>query len=68
MGECSFYVVYGLARYYLVEGPGHDNTGPETGHHQHDHAVKDGHGGEDGHRNKPEPEEYVDLLVDDVER
>ena len=52
---------------HLVQGPGLDDGGPEPGGEQQHHAVQDRHGGEESHRQEPEPEEHVDLLVDDVE-
>jgi hypothetical protein len=41
---------------------------PELRHEEHDHAVDERQSGDDGHDHQPEPDEDVDLLVDDVER
>ena len=52
----------------LVQGPGHDDVDPQPRDHDHQHPVEDGRRGEQGHEDEPEPQEDVDLLVDDVER
>ena len=52
---------------HLVQGPGHDSIGSEAGHQQHEHPVEDGQGREQSHSYKPEPEEHIDLLIDDVQ-
>ena len=52
----------------LVQGPRHDGVDPEAGDQEHHHPVEDGQGREQGQGHEPEPEEDVDLLVDDVER
>jgi hypothetical protein len=51
----------------LVQSPGHDDTDPEAGDHEDNHSVENRDGREDGNANKPEPKEYIDLLVDNVE-
>ena len=51
----------------LVESPGHDGVHSERGDEHHHHPVEDSSGGEESHEHEPEPEEDVDLLVDDVE-
>ena len=51
----------------LIERPGHDDTDSEAGDHEDNQSVEDWDRGEDGNANKPEPEEDIDLLVDDVE-
>ena len=51
----------------LVESPGHDDTDPEAGDHEDNQSVENRDGREDGDSNKPEPEEHVDFLIDDVE-
>ena len=40
---------------------------PEAGDHEDDGAVDDGEGGHDGHADKPEPQEHIDFLVDDIQ-
>ena len=47
--------------------PGHDGIDTEPRHEEHHHPVEDGHGGEHGHEDEPEPEEDIYLLVDYVE-
>ena len=51
----------------LIERPGHDDTDSEAGDHEDNQSVEDWDRGEDGNADKPEPEEDIDLLVDDVE-
>ena len=41
---------------------------PETGDGDDDQSGEDLDGGDDGHDDEPEPQEHVDLLIDDVER
>ena len=41
---------------------------PETGDGDDDQSGEDLDGGDDGHDDEPEPQEDVDLLIDDVER
>ena len=53
---------------HLVQGPRHDGVDPEAGDQEHHHPVEDGQGREQGQGHEPEPEEDVDLLVDDVQR
>ena len=52
---------------HLVETATHDDGDPHAGNQEDDDPVQDSQGGDHGHRDEPEPEEDVDLLVDDVE-
>ena len=51
---------------HLVETATHDDGDPHAGNQEDDDPVQDSQGGDHGHRDEPEPEEDVDLLVDDV--
>ena len=45
----------------------HDGPDPELEAGDDGHPVEDGHGGDHGENDEPEPEKDEDLLVDDVE-
>ena len=49
-------------------GPGLDHGRPDAGPEEDPEAVEEEHTGDGGEEDEPEPEENVDLLVNDVER
>ena len=48
--------------------PGLDHGRPDAGPEEDPQAVEEEHAGDGGEEDEPEPEEDVDLLVDDVQR
>jgi hypothetical protein len=69
----SLSIIYLSLLYYYTKFinsryPPCDERDPEFGHAQNNESVDEGKAGDNGDDDQPEPDEDVDLLVDDVER